>query len=77
MNKLFNVLGWIGTMFIIGAYGLVSFNKIEAQSILYQILNFFGAFGIILSSYRKKDIQPVILNIFWAFIAFVAVVNLL
>lgn len=77
MNKFFGLLGWVGTVLIVGAYALVSFSAIDVQSILYQSFNFFGAFGIIISSYSKKDMQPVVLNIFWSLIAIFAIVNLL
>jgi len=77
MHKLFNTLGWFGTLFIISAYALVSFSIIKSNSIVYQVLNLLGAGGIIFSSYIRKDMQPVVLNIFWGLIALIAIANLL
>jgi hypothetical protein len=77
MKKIIEIYGWLGTISIIGAYALVSFSFIESSSLVYQVLNLFGALGIVFSSYMKKNMQPVILNIFWGLIALIAIVNLL
>jgi branched-subunit amino acid transport protein AzlD len=76
MKKIIEIYGWLGTFSVIGAYALVSFSFIESSSLVYQFLNLFGALGIVLSSYTKRNMQPVILNIFWGLIALIAIVNL-
>jgi hypothetical protein len=70
-------MGWIGVILITFAYFLVSFGMIVPSGYTYQLLNLFGAMGIVVSSYIKRDMQPVVLNIFWGIIAFVAIVSLL
>lgn len=74
---IIEIYGWVGTVLIIGAYALVSFSFISSGSIIYQLLNFFGALGIILSSHVKRNMQPVILNVFWGLIALIAIIKLL
>ena len=77
MIKIIEIYGWVGTIFIIAAYALVSFSLISSDSIAYQLLNLFGALGIVFSSYVKRNMQPVILNVFWGLIALIAIINLL
>ena len=68
-----NILSLIA---ILSAYFLVSFNVISAQTIFYQALNITGALGIVYNSFKKKDVQPAILNIIWAIIALIAIIRL-
>lgn len=77
-NKLMEeIIGWYGTVAIVGAYALSSFNVLSVQSLIYQILNCTGALGIVLISLKKKAYQPGVLNIIWAVIAAIAIVKLL
>ena len=66
------IIGWYGTVAIVLAYALVSFYVIGSNNIVYQLLNFTGALGIILISVSKKTYQPAALNMMWAIIALIA-----
>jgi hypothetical protein len=70
------ILGWYGMLAIIGAYFLVSFELVVADSVLYQSLNFTGAVGLLWIAFRKRVTQVVVLNTFWALIALLALGNL-
>ena len=76
-KMLIEVAGWYGTIVIVGAYALVSFNVIKSTSLLYQLLNLTGSFGIVALALNKKAYQPAVLNIIWAIIAAIAIVGLL
>lgn len=71
------VLGWYGVIAIVTAYALLSLKILPSGSLIYQLLNMSGALGIVYDSFRDKDYQPVILNIIWAVIALVAIINIL
>jgi hypothetical protein len=60
---------------IVVAYILVSFNILPAGA--YQLLNLTGTLGIITISIVKKVRQSIILNIFWAGIAVLALIRLI
>jgi hypothetical protein len=75
-RKIAEIVGWYGTFAILGAYALVSFNAIPADGSIYQILNLTGAVGIIVISIIKKVRQSVVLNMFWAVIAIIALIRL-
>ena len=53
-----------------------SFKIIGARGLPYQLLNLTGALGIIAISAIKGVRQSVVLNIFWALIAAIALVSL-
>lgn len=69
-------IGWYGTIAIVGAFALVSFEVFPATSILYQILNGTGALSIVYISFKKKAYQPGVLNVIWAIIAGAAIIRL-
>lgn len=76
-NKASEIVGWYGTVAIVGAYALSSFNIVSSQSFIYQVLNVTGAIGIVIISLRKKTYQPAILNIVWTVIGLVALLKIL
>ena len=75
-KKLAEIIGWYGTVAIVGAYALSSFNILSPQDIIYQILNLTGALGIVIISLRKKTYQPAVLNIIWTIIALIALLQI-
>lgn len=78
MNKtrLVELVGWYGTTAILGAYALVSFGIINAESITFQLLNLSGALGIIVISFVRNVKQTIVLNLFWAAIAILALARI-
>ena len=69
-------IGWYGTVAIVGAFAMVSFEILAPTSLIYQILNGTGALGIVYISFKKKVYQPGVLNIIWAVIAAIAIIRL-
>lgn len=76
-NKLAEIIGWYGTVAIIGGYALTSFSIITPQTLIYQFLNVTGAIGIVIVSLRKKVYQPAVLNIIWTIIGVVALLKII
>lgn len=76
-KRLTSIIGWYGVIAIVGAYVLVSLSLVAAKSLTYQMLNLTGAIGIVIEAATKKDRQPIVLNVVWAVVAFVALVRLL
>ncbi len=73
LSTIIEVLGWYGTVVIVGAYALTSFGMVSPKSILYQALNFTGSIGIIIAVLPKQAYQPAVLNTVWAIIAALAI----
>jgi len=76
-NLLYEIVGWYGTVAIVSAYALNSFNFISATNIWYQMLNGTGAVGIVLISLQKKAYQPAALNAIWTVIAVIGLIQIL
>lgn len=68
-----DLLGWIGVTLILTGYGLLTLDVLTSHSVLYGLINLLGALGLIVSSYAKKDLQPVALNLVWLLIAIIGI----
>ena len=64
-----DVLGWIGTILYLIAYGLVSAKKVEGDSWLYQGINFVAGILLIVNTIYLKAYPSAGLNIAWVGIA--------
>jgi Na+/H+ antiporter NhaD/arsenite permease-like protein len=69
-------LGWYGMTVILLAYVLVSFSILSPTGYLYQFLNLTGALSLMLFSFKKKVRQSAFLNMIWAIIGLVTIINL-
>jgi hypothetical protein len=69
MNYLIETLGWIGSLEVIAAYALNSYQKIKADSVTFQILNLTGAIFLIINSVFKQAYPFTMINSVWAVIA--------
>lgn len=66
------ILGWIGTLLIVVAYGLLSFNKIEEDDRRYMALNFFGAIGVGFNVFTQHAWPAFALQIVWGLVALIS-----
>ena len=64
-----DILGWIGTITYLIAYGLVSAKKVEGDSWLYQGLNFVAGTLLIINTIYLRAYPSAGLNIAWVGIA--------
>ncbi len=61
-------LGWIGSALLIVAYFQNSRNKMNAQSVVYQVLNVIGSFLLIINTVYYGAYPSSAVNIVWVFI---------
>jgi hypothetical protein len=76
-STIVDVIGWYGTVAILGSFALVSFNVISATGLVYQVLNLTGGLGLLTISLAKGVKQSVAVNAFWALIALIALIKLI
>lgn len=76
MELFVDILGWIGMIALTIAYVLISRNKIEAQTYLYQGLNLLGSITLIINSTYYKAYPSTALNIVWVGIGVYTLINL-
>ena len=68
---IFDILGWIGMVLVLVAYGLLSTNKIPNGK-LYQILNVIAAIFMAIGLLPKNAWFSFTLQIVWALIGIIA-----
>ena len=76
MGLLINILGWIGSIAVVAAYGLNSYQKIKSDSLIFQFLNLIGAILLIINSIYKQVYPFTFINSVWTVIAVVAIVGI-
>ena len=72
---IFDILGWIGMILVLVAYGLLSTNKAENGK-LYQMLNLIAATFMAIGLFPTKAWFSFTLQVIWALIAVVAIIKL-
>ena len=77
MEVIIEIIGWIGTFFVVLAYFLVSYKKIQPTSKEYQLLNLFGALGISINVWHHQAWPSFALQIVWGVIALIALLKIL
>lgn len=75
-SLLIDILGWTGVASLLIAYGLVSYKKLEGDSIAYQLLNLVGSALLILNSLYFGAYPSVGVNIAWIGIAIVTLIQI-
>jgi len=75
--SLIDALGWIGSLCVLAAYGLNSYQLIKSNSILFYALNILGGIFLIIYSTEKEAYANTFINIVWVIIAVPAVIKVL
>jgi hypothetical protein len=73
---LIDIAGWIGSVVILVAYGLNTYKKISADSLIFYILNVVGGILLVIYSLYKEAYPNVFINIIWVIIAIPAIITL-
>ena len=70
------IVGWIGTFLLLTAYVLVSFKKLEGDSIKYQMINVVAGLCLVTNTLYHGAYPPSFLNAVWSIIAVVAIATI-
>ena len=65
MKFAVEVIGWAGAVLILGAYALLSANKLRAESVSYQLMNILGAAGFVINSGYNGALPSAVMNVVW------------
>ena len=74
---LTDALGWIGSLCVLAAYGLNSYQVIKSDSMLFYSLNIVGGVFLIIYSAEKEAYANAFINVVWVIIAIPAIIKLL
>ena len=69
MKLIIDLLGWSGASLLLGAYGCVSFGKLRAGSVLYQIVNGLGSCFLVVNTVYYRAFPSAFVNAIWICIA--------
>jgi ABC-type dipeptide/oligopeptide/nickel transport system permease component len=75
VKTITEIIGWIGMSMILTAYAFISLKLIGPENLIYSLFNIIGSAGVIYSSTRKKDYQPVVLNYVWIIVAIIVLIR--
>lgn len=71
-----DMLGWVGSIEILTAFGLNSFQKVKSDSLLFQLLNLSGASFLIVNSIAHGAYPFTFINAVWVAISLTALVKM-
>ena len=74
--SLADILGWVGSVEILAAFGLNSFQKVKSDSVTFQLLNLSGATFLIINSIVHQAYPFTFINSVWAVISLTALVKI-
>jgi hypothetical protein len=73
MELLINIVGWVGSIAVLIAYGLNSYQKLRSDSIIFYSLNLIGGICLVIYTIHKEAYASAFVNIIWVVIAILAV----
>lgn len=76
MKLFIDIIGWIGSVEVILAYGLNSYQKIKSDSLIFQFLNLTGGVFLIVNTYYYGAFPSTFINIIWVLIAAPAIIRI-
>lgn len=71
MNVLVEIMGWIGSILIVGSYALNITGRLEATHKLYVLANILGGLFFVVNTYFHQAYPSMFVNIVWVIIAIV------
>jgi hypothetical protein len=70
------IIGWAGAALILGAYALLSANRLRAESVAYHLMNILGAAGFVINSGYNGALPSAVMNVVWIGIGLYALAQL-
>ena len=74
--SLSDILGWVGSIEILAAFGLNSFQKMKSDSVTFQLLNLSGATFLIINSVSHEAYPFTFINSVWVAISLSAMIKI-
>lgn len=71
----YTIAGYVGVLLIVLAFLLLQWHKLHGNGLIYQLMNIFGAIGVILSLlFGKFNLPALVLEIVWVLIGIYGIV---
>jgi len=72
LDLLVEIIGWIGSIGILLAYGLNSYQRIRSDSLAFSLLNLSGGIFLMIYTLYKEAFANTFVNLVWVVIALIA-----
>ncbi len=72
---IFQIIGFIGMLFIVYAYFLLQTRKVQHSSLKFQIFNLIGAILLIISLLVHFNLGSFLIEIFWIIITIYGIIK--
>ena len=69
MDITIHILGWTGSIMVIAAYGLNSYQRIASDSVSFLVLNLVGGVLLVIYSAYLSAFANTFINVVWVIIA--------
>lgn len=76
LNLFVDAFGWLSSAAVVVAYALISMNKLDSKSRIYQWLNILGSIGLAVNSAYYRAFPSTVVNVVWLVIAGVALIRI-
>lgn len=76
-DTTYEILGWIGVVFVLGSYCLLATGIISGDSWPYHALVLFGSAFIAGISLKRHNLQPFVLNVVFSILAIIALARII
>ena len=76
MNTLVEILGWMGSVLIVGSYALNITGRLAATHKLYVLANILGGIFFVVNTYFHQAYPSMFVNIVWVIIAIVMLIKI-
>ena len=77
MKLLIDILGWVGAVAVLVAYGLNSYQKLRSDSIIFYLLNIVGGIILIIYTVYKEAFANTFINVVWVIVAIPALIRVM
>lgn len=72
IDLVIEIIGWVGSIEILLAYGLNSYQKIKSNSLAFSLLNLTGGLFLMIYTIYKDAFANTFVNLVWVIIAVIA-----
>lgn len=72
MEVIINLMGWAGSIMVLVAYGLNSYQRLKSDALTFYLLNLVGGIFLVIYTVYKEAFANTFINVVWVVIAVIA-----
>lgn len=76
MENLFTVIGFLGVLLVLVAYGLLTLGKLSGDDWRYPVLNIIGTLGIVVSLFVQWNLPSMVTQLMWIAVSIIGLMRI-